>query len=311
MENVDTSLIFDFNNLFIRNVFGCKEITEDIENIQWNLLYYNVFNSIYSTIWKFKNVKEVILAVDDNKSWRKSVYPRYKESRKKKRESSKVDWSELYSMLNELASELKHYMPFKVLKVNLAEADDIIGVLTKYFQNQCVIISRDEDYFQCFKNKNVEIYDPLTQKLYTSKDIPDVKKFLLKLIFCGQNKDNIPNILTPDDWGFTETTKDKRTPGFGKKTFEKIQDNIKDFLNEGYTNKLYGKVDLYKNLKRNRSLIDFDKIPKSIENNILKLYNKSHDLPPIENIYTWFEKYEMRAFKERIHEIENKLRELY
>lgn len=316
MQYVDigknTTLLIDFNNLAIRNFFGSKEITEDLNNIQWGLFFHNVFASIYSTLWKFKNVDEVILAIDDINSWRKSFYNRYKESRKTKKKESKVDWKELYSMMNKLISEFKHHMPFKVLKVKSCEADDIIGILVKYLKNPCVIIARDEDYFQCFsKNNKLRIYDPILQKLYKKEDIGDIKQFLLKLVMCGQKKDDIPNIITPDNWGLTEATKGKRRPGFGDAAFEKIKGNIKEFIEAGYTNKLYGKVDLHKNLKRNRILMDFDKIPNTLVDRILKAYDASHNLPPLENIFLWFEKYSMKVFMEDINKIENKLSELY
>jgi hypothetical protein len=310
----DVTLLFDFNNLAIRSYFGVKEITEDPNNIQWGLWMYNVFNSIYSTLWKFKNVEEVILAVDDSNSWRKAVYSRYKESRKEKKKESKVDWKELYSMLHKLASEFKHHMPFKVLKVKSAEADDIIGVLCRVMKNPCVIIARDEDYFQCFaKKQNLRVYDPISQNLYAPEDIENgnIKDFLLKLVFCGQKKDDIPNIITPNDWGLTLETEGKRRPGFGEKAFEKMKDDVRGFIEKGYTNKLYGSVDLSENLKRNRLLMDFDKIPNTIVDRILACYNKSYNLPPIDNVYLWFEKYSMKAFMEDIHKIENKLMVLY
>lgn len=306
------TLLFDFNNLAIRSFFGVNEITENPRDIQWGLWMYNVFNSIYTTLWKFKHVEEVILAIDDSNSWRKAFYNRYKESRKVKKKESKIDWKQLYSMMNKLASEFKHHMPFKIIKVKSAEADDVIGILVKYMNNPCVIIARDEDYFQCFaKNKNLRVYDPISQKLYTPEDIGDIKEFLLKLVLCGQKKDDIPNIITPDDWGLTESTKGKRRPGFGDKAFDKIKGDIKGFINAGHTNKFYGTVDLHKNLKRNRILMDFDKIPNTIVDRILAAYNNSHNIPPIDNVYLWFEKYSMRAFMEDIHKIENKLRVLY
>jgi mRNA-degrading endonuclease YafQ of YafQ-DinJ toxin-antitoxin module len=54
-----------------------------------------------------------------------------KKSRKDKKKESKIDWQELYKMLSKLANEFKHHMPFKVLKVKSAEADDVIGVLAR------------------------------------------------------------------------------------------------------------------------------------------------------------------------------------
>lgn len=307
----NTTLLFDYNNLAVRMYFGVKEITEDPNNIQWGLWMYNVFNSIYQSLWKFKNVEEVVLAVDDSNSWRKAVYSRYKESRKVKKKESKVDWKTLYSMMHKLAAEFKHHMPFNVIKVKNAEADDVIAVLTKVMKNPCVIIARDEDYFQLFgKKKNLKVYDSISQKLYSPDDFEDIKDFLLNLVFCGQRKDDIPNIITPDDWGLTESTEGKRRPGFGDKAFDKIKSDIKSFIQAGHTNKLYGRVDLHENLKRNRFLMDFDKIPHTITDRILDCYNKSY-YPPIENVYLFFEKYNMRTFIENIHKVENKLQALY
>jgi 5'-3' exonuclease len=318
METVDIGknvvLLFDFNNLAIRSFFGVKEITEDPNDIQWGLWMWNVFNSIYQSLWKFKNVEEVILCIDDSNSWRKAVYSRYKESRKSKKKESKIDWKELYKMMNKLANEFKHHMPFKVLKVKSAEADDIIGVLTRYFKNPTVIIARDEDYFQCFENKkNLRVYDPISQILYAPEDVNDgdIKDFLMKLIFCGQRKDDIPNIITPDDWGLTESTEGKRKPGFGEKAFEKIREDLNGFINKGYKNKFYGEVDLEANLKRNKFLMDFNLIPNTVVDRILNAYNSSHNLPPIENIYLFFEKYNFKTFMEDINKIENKMSFLY
>jgi hypothetical protein len=177
-----------------------------------------------------------------------------------------------------------------------------------------VIIARDEDYFQCFaKNKKLRVYDPISQILYAPEDINggDIKDFLMKLVLCGQRKDDIPNIITPDDWGLTESTNGKRKPGFGDAAYNKIKDDIKDFLNKGYKNKYYGTVDLHANLKRNRLLMDFDMIPNTIVDRIYNAYNNSHNLPPMENVYLFFEKYNMRNFMEDITTVENKLSNLY
>jgi hypothetical protein len=316
METVDIGndvvLLFDFNNLAIRSFFGAKEITEDPNDIQWGLWMWNVFNSIYQCLWKFKNVDEVILAIDDSNSWRKAAYSRYKESRKDKKKNDKIDWQELYKMMNKLANEFKHHMPFKTLKVKSAEADDVIGILVREIKNPCVIIARDEDYFQCFaKKKNLRVYDPISQVLYAPDDFPDIKDFLMKLVFCGQRKDDIPNIITPDDWGLTESTQGKRRPGFGDAAFNKIKDDIKGFINKGHINKTYGAVDLHANLKRNRLLMDFDMIPNTIVDRIFQAYNNSHNLPPMENVYLFFEKYNMRTFMDDIMTIENKIANLY
>lgn len=265
-----------------------------------------------TTLWKIRDVTEVVVAVDDKNQWRKAFYNRYKESRKKNKKKSQHDWNLIYKHIGILAADLKHYFPFKLLKVKSAEADDIIAVLTRKMSNDAIIVVRDEDYFQLFARKqNLRILDPIKQVLYSPKDIPDVKDFLLGLIFMGQKKDDIPNIYTPDDWGLTESTDGKRKPGFGPKKWEAIKDDLKGFLDAGYVNKAYGAVDLRKNLHRNRILIDFDKIPQTIIQRIVDCYNDRQNLPPSENLYLFFEKNNMRSFIENIHKVENKLLPLY
>lgn len=310
-EFEDVTLFYDFHNITIRNFFGAKEILEDPDNPAWGLWRYNVFNQIYQALWKIKNVREVVIACDSTKSWRKSFYPRYKESRKKKKDD-KIDWHELYKQINNLASELKHYFPFNVIRVQSAEADDIIGVLVKKMKNPCIIVSGDEDYQQLLKYKRVKIFDPYSHEFLPKSDDFDVKDFLIEKILCGQKKDDIPNILTPDDWGLTPETEGKRRPPFGKKKLLEVKPNLKNFINTPYKNKTYKKsIDLKRNLRRNRVLIDFDKIPKTIVSRIADEYNKNGDYPPIDNMFGFFQKYSMRSFIEDITRVEDKFRSLF
>ena len=50
---------------------------------------------------KFDRVNELVIAVDDKSSWRKAYFPRYKESRKKTRDKSDVDFPLLYAQIEE------------------------------------------------------------------------------------------------------------------------------------------------------------------------------------------------------------------
>ena len=303
----DVSVFFDFNNLAIRSFM----VQENIKEPEWGLWKYNIFNGIFNTLYKIRNVEEVVLAIDDMRSWRKAAYSRYKESRKKKKKDSDVDWKQLYVMMNRYAAELKHHMPFKVLKVKSAEADDVIGVLVKKLRNPCIIIARDEDYFQLFRNgKKLIVHDPISGDFNDGSEF-DSKDFLLSKIFMGQKKDDIPNIYTPNDWGLTESTEGKRRPGFGPKKWESIKHDLVSFLDTPYVNKTYGKeIDLRANMKRNRMLMDFDKIPNTIIQRIVDAYNRSGNFPPIDNIYLFFEKNNMRSFIEKINTVEGKLQRL-
>ena len=304
--NKNVTVLFDFNNLVFRNFF-IKEVSAHTENPDYMLWRYNIFNSIYQSLWKIKNVKEVILAVDDRNSWRKSFFSRYKESRKKQRDKSDVNWQDLFDEIKKLTSDLKHYMPFKIIKIMSAEADDVIAVLCKHVKNKCIIISNDEDYIQ-LNSDRVKIYNP-GKKEYLPYTNP--KDFLLEKIMTGQRKDDIFNIITPNNWGETPETEGKRKPGFGKVAFNKVlKSGIDDWLKKTYKNKWYGVVNLEKNFKRNQILIDFNKIPQTIYNRILTAYENS-TFPPPSNMYQFFKIYNMRGFLEDFTQVENKLLQLY
>jgi 5'-3' exonuclease len=304
MNNV--VILFDFNNLLFRNVFS-KDINIHSTDPDWMLWRYNVYNSIYQSLWKHKTVKEVILAVDDKNSWRKAYFRRYKESRKKQREKSDVNWKELFENIENIVADLRHYMPFKVIKIRSAEADDVIGVLATVLEDNCIVISNDEDYLQLCSNR-VKIYNPGKKEYVVCKD---PQGFIHKKSYTGQKKDDIFNIITPTDWGETEETEGKRKPGFGEVAYKKaLNEGFDEWLEKKHINKWYGEIDVKANLKRNKILMDFNYIPQTIKGRIIDAYN-SYTFPPPSNIYQFFKKYNMRGFLEDYNKVEGKLTELY
>jgi 5'-3' exonuclease len=304
MNNV--VILFDFNNLVFRNFF-IKDINAHTENPDYMLWRYNIYNSIYQSLWKHKKVREVIIAVDDRNSWRKSYFNRYKESRKKQRDKSDINWKELFKQINDLVSDLKHYMPFKVIKIRSAEADDVIGVLAITLKSNCVVISNDEDYLQLCSDR-VKVYNP-SKKEYTQ--CGDPQGFIHKKSYIGQKKDDIFNIITPSDWGKTEETEGKRKPGFGEVAYKKVlKEGAEDWLEKTHINKWYGEIDVKANLKRNKILMDFNYIPQTIKSRIFNAYT-DYTFPPPSNIYQFFKKYSMRGFLEDYNRVEGKLMELY
>jgi 5'-3' exonuclease len=76
---------------------------------------------------------QLILAVDSG-SWRKEYYPEYKASRKKNRDSSSLDWKEIFSIINTVRDEITEHMPYPVLAAPRAEADDVIATLVESTQ---------------------------------------------------------------------------------------------------------------------------------------------------------------------------------
>jgi hypothetical protein len=190
-------------------------------------------------------------------------------------------------------------MPFRVIKVRSAEADDIIAVLASdltYHDKdiQCVIASNDEDYLQ-LSTPNIKIWNPSKRKYVFP--VKSKSRFLLEKILMGQAKDDIFNVRTPDDWPVG-----KRKLAMGKVMTKKVLDgNLIKWLREN---------NYEEHFKRNRTLIDFNKIPKTIQNRILETYDR-YSFPPPRNILPFFKKHSMRSYQENYHQTEERLMNLY
>ncbi len=286
-------LLVDFNNLLFRTLFA-KDVAVKTPNPNYDLWRYLLYESVYLQI-KHIRATEVVLAVDDPNSWRKSYFSRYKESRKSKREKQELDWKFIFSEMDSYLRDLKHHMPFKVIKIRSAEADDVIAVIAQTISTgeRCVISSNDEDYLQLC-SKRVKIWNP-TKRKFVQHNRP--RKFLLEKILMGQAKDDIFNIKTPSDYPVG-----KRKPPMGPETVKKVlAGDVKKWIMEN---------DYLGNFKRNQVLIDFNHIPNTIRNRILEAYDQ-YNFPPPKNIYPFFKKYQMRGYQEDFHQVEARLMKLY
>ena len=191
------AILVDYNQIFIANLMKQPEIhirgtaDEDLDR-------HMVLNSLRSYRTKFKNkYGELIICCDNNKNWRKAVFPEYKAHRKKGREQSSLDWNNIFQSLNKIRSELRNVFPYLVVEVEGAEADDVIAILTEILmKEQNLILSGDKDFGQLQKFDNVTQFNPM-RKLFVEVEDPD--KFLKEQILRGDKGDGVPNFLSPDD----------------------------------------------------------------------------------------------------------------
>jgi hypothetical protein len=285
-------ILVDFNNLAVRHYLS-SAVAGYTPAPDLPLWRYTTFDSIFKSILKIGNVKEVVLAVDDNISWRKSYFSRYKESRKKNRDKTDINWPLLYSEMHKLSTDIKENLPFKVIRIKNAEADDVIGVIALEGGNYYVVISNDEDYLQLY-SKYVRIWNPKDKKF---KVCNDTERFIVEKCLMGQSKDDIFNVKTPSDW-----PEGKRKPGFGPKMTEKV-------MEKGYENWLR-ENGLEYNFNRNRVLMDFKKIPKTISSRIKKEYYE-YEYPNPDEIYKFFSRNKFRSYLDEFTKIENILLQLY
>jgi hypothetical protein len=203
---------------------------------------------------------KMILCYDDKNYWRTQVFPFYKKNRKQERETSKYDWDMVFSVLNKIRDEIRRNLPYYVIQVQGAEADDVIAALSRYNHNKdnILILSADKDFIQLHKYPTVKQYDPIRNRWIVNED---PIQYLQEHIIRGDRSDGIPNILTCDDAIVNGKTQKKMSK---EKIAALASMDPSDFTN-------YIRL---RNWKRNSELIDFTKIPRPIVDNIIMTYNK-------------------------------------
>jgi 5'-3' exonuclease len=164
--------------------------------------------------------------------------------------------------MNMIRAELKEFFPYKVIDIESAEADDIIGTLVKNFGSELnsgepiLILSGDKDFIQLHTYGNVKQYDPTRKKWITHKD-PHM--FLKEHIMKGDSSDGVPNILSSDN---CFVVGDRQRP----LTAKKIEQYMKVKPTELETS-------IARNYFRNEQLIDLSHTPEEIRTKVMESYN--------------------------------------
>jgi hypothetical protein len=189
-------------------------------------------------------------------------------------------------MLAKFKLELKENFPYKVIDVEGAEADDIIGTLVPRYANseKILILSSDGDFLQLQKYPNVKQYNP-AQKKYVKSENPLLE--LKEKIIRGDKGDGIPNMFSPSDC----FVRDVRQKPITKGVLEK-------YLNEDVVN--WNETDKA-NYSRNATLIDLTQIPSDIKDRIINTYDET--VPAKRNkLLNYFIEYKLKNLMEVIEE---------
>lgn len=238
------------------NTHKKQELSED-------LVRHITLDTIRSYNKKFRDkYGELVICCDSKSYWRRDVFPFYKSHRKKERDASKYDWAIIFTILNKIKSELKTYLPYKVIEVDGAEADDIIATLTKEFHDkqQILILSSDKDFGQLQAYDNVMQYSPIMKRFIVVKD---PAQFLKEQIIRGDKGDGIPNFLSMDQ---TFVTGSRQRTISKKKLEECMKADPQGFAYDDVMKRGYS---------RNQKLIDFGFIPANIQDSILQGYKET------------------------------------
>ena len=254
-------IIVDYSGIAIAAIFSQQRPDE----IKEGLIRHMILNSIRMYNVKFgKEYGQMILACDST-SWRKEKYPQYKFKRKTAREESPLDWSKFFGYLNGIRDEIAEEMPYPVVHVDRAEADDVVATLVEstqeFGQNEPVmIISSDKDFIQLHRYSNVKQYSPM-KRAFVKEPNPEFYKF--DHICRGDVSDGVPNILSDDDT-FTEG---KRQSPMMKKKIKHWYDSMPNIASPDVMPQ-----HVYRNYCRNKLMIDLDCIPIDIRDNIMNKY---------------------------------------
>ena len=281
-------ILVDLNQVMISNLMAQIGNHTDAK-LDESMLRHMILNTLRYNRQKFHNeFGELVICADDRNYWRRQLFPYYKAARKKSREDSEMDWSAIFNSLNKIREELKEFFPYKVIQVETAEADDIIGAIVHLegrdlnIGEPILILSGDKDYVQLHKYANVKQYDP-TRKRWIRHADPE--EFLYEHIVRGDASDGVPNVLSADNC-FVVSTRQKPI--------------TKKRLAEGKSTENRNE-DVQRNFKRNEMLVDLSMIPEHIKNEAIDKY-KSDDINDRSQLLNYFIKNRLRHLMENIQE---------
>ena len=257
-------ILIDYSQIALSNIIVQKLNDE-------SMIRHMILNSIRMYNKKHRDeYGQVVICADGMNTWRKEFFPEYKAARKKNRDDSSQDWTEIFRILHTVRDEIRDYLPYKVIHMEGVEADDIIGTLAMQTQEfgmdePVMIISSDKDFIQLQKYKNVKQWSPIQKKFVTDKN---PRTYLFNHIMRGDSGDGIPNVLSADDTFISENS---QTPLRQTRIDNWLEhsDNLREHMDD----------EIYRNYQRNKKLIDLTDIPEDIQESIINNFNGQAKTP--------------------------------
>ena len=257
-------ILIDFTQIAIGSLMVA--INRGGQEVDDTLVRHLVLNNLRYYRSRFtEEYGELVICCDSKHYWRRDYFPNYKANRKKDRASSGYDWDFIFTTLNGVRDEIKEHFPYKVLEVYGAEADDIIAILIKqvYDDPDTIIISSDKDFIQ-LHGFHVKQYSPVSKKLVNGTD---PVAYLREHIIKGDRSDGVPNVLSPDDTFVAE----KRQKSMRKTMLMTLTEAMEKWEPKDLFQLAKCNRDTWMhNWQRNETLIDLDKIPHDIRDEILR-----------------------------------------
>ena len=260
-------ILVDMNQISLASVMMHLNITKR-DSVESGMVRHMILNSLRMYRERFfEEYGELVICYDSKHYWRRDIFPQYKAGRKKTRDSSSHDWNDIFEFLNAFKDEMIEFMPYKVLEVYGAEADDIIYTLTHEFESdngKTLILSGDKDFIQLQRYGNVTQYSPITKKFINGVVW---NEYLDEHILRGDTSDGVPNVLSPDNT-FVDGLRQRP---LGKKKIQSwVEHNIEDVLPND---------EVKRNFQRNKKLIDLTEAPQELFSEITKTWKEAKTNP--------------------------------
>ena len=285
-------ILLDYNQISISNLMVHMNKNAILDE---DLVRHMVLNSIRLYKKRFGDkYGEVVICCDDKNYWRKDIFPYYKAHRKGDREKSPYDWNTIFECLNKIRDELKETFPYRVIRVERAEADDIIGTLCHEhgvlgfmpgYAERILILSGDKDFSQLQKYANVEQYSPMTKKWIR---VNNPERYLREHIMRGDRGDGIPNFLSNDA---CLVNGERQKPLSTRKLNDWVVSDVDDFCNDM----------MKRNYNRNEMLVNLDLVPQHIQDDVKEQYDK-YEVPEKRGLLNYFIKNKLKLLTEHIGE---------
>ena len=262
-------ILLDFSGTMVAAVMQYLFMNDTVE-LNEDLIRHMVLKSIQAVKRKHRDYGNVIISCDSHTYWRKDLFPYYKIGRKKTREESLINWSDVYKYMRKIKEEINESFSYPMIEVEGAESDDIIATLVRlvFLVEPVMIVSRDHDFMQLQRYKNVKQYSSVDKKFL---ETDDPNKYLFEHIIKGDSGDSIPNIFSPIN---SVALNIRQKPAHKKKIDLWWEDKrVPDELKERF--------DL------NRQLIDLSKTPMELQKKIVETYFVQKDKPK-KNLMNYF-----------------------
>ena len=205
-------LLIDGSNTVIRGFFGSEPLTNKHGVTLTGMFVY--FRMLFKMVNDHPGAW-IGVAWDDRSQRRRALYPAYKGNRKPKNPEGAKRREQLHQNLD-LAQQLTRLMGIASIKIQGAEADDIVAVLAKQYPGRPIkIVSTDKDFHQCLNQPGVSL-DKSTGTVYSKDNFDEAYPGFTPLLW------RLKHVLIGGDDNLW------KVPGLGPKGFLDLLDPFSD-----------------------------------------------------------------------------------